>query len=66
MHTVYLSLIVLIILINVPVDVNKPSPDNSYIAQIVYEDKGHDEWLMHFIVAKHLDVLLEVSKKIMS
>ena len=57
-------LIALTILINVPVDVSKPFPDNKYVAQIVYEDKGHGtEWLMRFVVAKCLNVLLEVSKQ---
>ena len=56
-------LIVLTILINVPVDVNKQFPDNWYVAQIVYEDKGHGtKWLMRFMVAKCLNALLEVSK----
>ena len=58
-------LIVLTILINVPVDVSKPFIDNKYVAQIVYEVKSHGtEWLMHFMVAKHLNVLLEVRKNI--
>ena len=56
-------LIVLTILINVPVDVSKSFPDNRYVAQIVYEVKSHStKWLLHFIVAKHLKALLEVSK----
>ena len=38
------------------------SPDNKYVGQVVYEViKDHDnEWLMRFMVAKHLNVLLEV------
>ena len=59
-------LIVLTILINVPVDVSKPFPDNRYVAQIVYEVKSHStmaKWLLHFVVAKHLNALLEVSKQ---
>ena len=56
-------LIVLTILINVPVGVSKPFINNKYVAQIVYEVKSHGtKWLMHFMVAKHLNVLLEVSK----
>ena len=50
-------------MIKVPVDVSKPFPDNKYVAQTVYEAKcPGTKWLMHFVVAKHLNVLLEVSK----
>ena len=43
--------------------VNKPFPDNKYVAQTVYEVKCHGtKWLMHFMVAKRLNALLEVSK----
>ena len=57
-------LIVLTILINVPVDVSKPFINNKYVAQIVYEVKRPGtKWLMHFVVAKYLNVLLEVSKQ---
>ena len=56
-------LIVLTILTNVPVDVSKAIIDNKYVAQIVYEVKcPGTKWLMHFVVAKHLNALLEVSK----
>ena len=41
---------------------HKSSPDNKYVGQVVYEIKRHDsEWLMRFMVAKHLNALLEVS-----
>ena len=50
-------------LINVPVVVSKPFPCKKYVAQTVYEVKcPGTEWLMHFVVAKHLNALLEVSK----
>ena len=33
-----------------------------YVGQVVYEVKQHDsEWLMRFMVAKHLNALLKVS-----
>ena len=42
---------------------NKPFPDNKYVAQTVYEVKCHGtKWLMHFVVAKCLNALLEVTK----
>ena len=57
-------LIVLTILTNVPVDVSKPFINNKYVAQIVYEVKcPGTKWLLHFVVAKHLNALLEVSKQ---
>ena len=57
-------LIVLTILTNVPVDVSKPFINNKYVAQIVYEVKcPGTKWLMRFVVAKHLNALLEVSKQ---
>ena len=37
------------------------SPDNMYVAQVVYEQQGDRQWLVHFIVAKHSNSLLEVS-----
>ena len=56
-------LIVLTIFINVPVDFSKPFINNKYVAQIVYEVKcPGTKWLMHFVVAKRLNALLEVSK----
>ena len=37
-------------------------PDNNmYVAQVVYEVKHHNEWIMRFIVAKDQVALLEVS-----
>ena len=42
--------------------VSKPFLDNKYVAQTVYEVKcPGTKWLMHFVVAKHLNALLEVS-----
>lgn len=35
-------------------------PDNLYIGQVAYEKCTSREWLMHFMAAKRLDVLLEV------
>ena len=47
----------------VGVDVSKTFPNNVYVAQIVYEVKCDGiKWLMHFMVAKCLNALLEVSK----
>ena len=37
------------------------SPDIMYVAQVVYEQQGDRQWLVHFIVAKHSNSLLEVS-----
>ena len=46
--------------------VGKPFPDNKYVAQTVYEVKcPGTKWLMHFVVAKHLNALLEVSKALL-
>ena len=37
-------------------------PDIKYVGQVVYEVKHlNSEWLMRFIVTKHLNALLEVS-----
>ena len=59
-------LIVLRLLINVLIGVSKPLIDNKYVAQIIYEVKHHStKWLMHFVVAKHLNALLEVSKTLL-
>ena len=38
-----------------------PLPDEMYVAQVVYEFKLNNKWLMHFIVAKDHVALLEVS-----
>ena len=46
--------------------VSKLFPGNKYIAQTVYEDKcPGTKWLMHFVAAKHLNALLEVSKALL-
>ena len=37
------------------------SPNNDYLGQMVYERHKNNEWLMCFIIAKHLDVLTEVT-----
>ena len=36
------------------------SPSNKYVGQVAYEKRKSREWLMHFMAAKHLNVLLEV------
>ena len=35
--------------------------DNKYVAQVVNEQVDERQWIMHFIVSKHLTGLLEVS-----
>ena len=40
-------------------------PADMYVACLVYERKSNNKWLMHFIVAKHLNDLLEVSKTLL-
>ena len=46
--------------------ISKPFPDNKYVAQTMYEVKcPGTKWLMHFVVAKHLNALLEVSKTLL-
>ena len=46
--------------------VSKPFLDNKYVAQTVYEVKcPGTTWLMHFVVAKHLNALVEVSKALL-
>ena len=40
-------------------------PAVKYVACLVYERKSNNKWLMHFIVAKHLNDLLEVSKTLL-
>ena len=46
--------------------VSKPFPGNKYVAQTMYEVKcPGTKWLMHFVVAKHLNALLEVSKTLL-
>ena len=53
--------IILINLITIEKSLLSSFPDNRYIGLVAY-DKGNinNEWKMHFMVAKHLDALLEV------
>ena len=39
-------------------------PDMMYVAQVVYEVKRQNQWLMRLIVVKHNEALLEVSAPI--
>ena len=43
---------------------NGGPPDNVYYAQVVYQIQSpYNSWFMKFMVAKHLNALLEVNYK---
>lgn len=47
-----------------PMSISSPD-DNMYVAQVVYEHLDDRQWLMRFIVGKHLDSVLKVSMYIL-
>ena len=52
----------LIILVDYDYSSSRSCPNNRYVCQVVYTVKPSNiEWVMHFLAAKRLNVLLEVS-----